>query len=51
MAGGYDVVIAAGVESMSSVPLGSSRPASTGRRNAARYPDGLVGLPGKSNRD
>ena len=29
MAGGYDVVIAAGVESMSSVPLGSSRPAST----------------------
>jgi acetyl-CoA acyltransferase len=42
MAGGYDVVIAAGVESMSSVPLGSSRPASTGRRNAARYPDGLV---------
>jgi acetyl-CoA acyltransferase len=42
MAGGYDVVIAAGVESMSSVPLGSSRPASTGRRNAVRYPDGLV---------
>jgi acetyl-CoA acyltransferase len=42
IAGGYDVVIAAGVESMSSVPLGSSRPASTGQRNAARYPDGLV---------
>jgi acetyl-CoA acyltransferase len=42
MAGGYDVVIAAGVESMSSVPLGNSRPASTGRRNAVRYPDGLV---------
>jgi acetyl-CoA acyltransferase len=42
MAGGYDVVIAAGVESMSAVPLGSSRPASLGQRNAARYPDGLV---------
>ena len=42
MAGGYDIVIAAGVESMSAVPLGSSRPASTGRRNAARYPGGLV---------
>jgi len=42
MAGSYDIVIAAGVESMSSVPLGSSRPASLGRRNAVRYPDGLV---------
>ncbi len=42
MAGGYDVVIAAGVESMSAVPLGSSRPASLGQRNAARYPEGLV---------
>jgi acetyl-CoA acyltransferase len=42
MAGGYDVVLAAGVESMSVVPLGSSRPASLGRRNAERYPDGLV---------
>ncbi|MDQ2814631.1 MAG: steroid 3-ketoacyl-CoA thiolase, partial [Actinomycetota bacterium] len=42
MAGGYDIVIAAGVESMSAVPLGSSRPASLGRRNAARYPGGLV---------
>jgi acetyl-CoA acyltransferase len=42
MAGGYEVVVAAGVEMMSAVPLGSSRPASTGRGNAARYPDGLV---------
>jgi acetyl-CoA acyltransferase len=42
IAGGYDIVIAAGVESMSAVPLGSSRPVSTGRRAAARYPDGLV---------
>jgi len=42
MAGGYDIVIAAGVESMSAVPSGSSRPASTGRRNAARYPGRLV---------
>jgi acetyl-CoA acyltransferase len=42
MAGGYDIVIAAGVESMSAVPLGSSRPASLGQRNAARYPQGLV---------
>jgi len=42
MAGGYDIVIAAGVESMSAVPLGSSRPASLGQRNAARYPGGLV---------
>ncbi len=42
MAGGYDVVVAAGVESMSAVPLGSSRLASLGRGNAARYPDGLV---------
>jgi acetyl-CoA acyltransferase len=42
MAGGYDIVIAAGVESMSAVPLGSSRPASLGQRNAARYPEGLV---------
>lgn len=42
MAGGYDVVIAAGVEMMSSVPLGSSRPESRGLRTAARYPDGLV---------
>jgi acetyl-CoA acyltransferase len=42
MAGGYEVVVAAGVEMMSAVPLGSSRPASTGRGNAARYPGGLV---------
>ena len=42
MAGTCDVVIAAGVESMSAVPLGSSRPASLGQRNAARYPEGLV---------
>ena len=42
IAGGYDVVIAAGVEMMSAVPLGSSRPASTGAGNAARYPEGLV---------
>jgi acetyl-CoA acyltransferase len=42
MAGGYDIVVAAGVESMSAVPLGSSRPARTSRRNAARYPEGLV---------
>jgi acetyl-CoA acyltransferase len=42
IAGGYDVVIAAGIESMSAVPLGASRPASRGVRSAARYPDGLV---------
>jgi len=42
IAGAYDIVIAAGVEMMSAVPLGSSRPASFGRRNADRYPDGLV---------
>ena len=42
MADGYDVVIAAGIEMMSSVPLGSSRPQSRGARTAARYPDGLV---------
>jgi len=43
IAGAYDVVIAAGVESMSRVPLGSS---GTGGANAdgiqRRYPDGLV---------
>ena len=42
IAGGYDVVMAAGIESMSAVPLGSSRPASRGVRSAARYPAGLV---------
>lgn len=44
IAGAYDIVIAAGVESMSRVPLGSSRhggSAAPGIR--ARYPDGLVG--------
>jgi acetyl-CoA acyltransferase len=42
MTGSYDVVLAAGVESMSVVPLGSSRPASRGARTARRYPEGLV---------
>lgn len=42
MAGAYDVVVACGVESMSAVPLGSSRPASRGDRTARRYPEGLV---------
>ncbi|MDP9184004.1 MAG: thiolase family protein [Actinomycetota bacterium] len=42
MARGYDVVIAAGIDMMSVVPLGSSRPASRGVRSAARYPNGLV---------
>ncbi len=42
LAGGYDVAIAAGVESMSCVPIGSSRPASLGEAATARYPDGLV---------
>lgn len=42
MAGSYDIVVAAGVESMSAVPIGSSRPKSRGVRTAARYPDGLV---------
>ena len=43
MAGAYDIVIAAGVESMSRVPLGSSRAGgSTARGIRARYPDGLV---------
>lgn len=43
MAGAYDVVIAGGVESMSRVPLGSSRQGGTvspGMRS--RYPEGLV---------
>ncbi len=45
MAGAYDIVIAAGVESMSRVPLGSaSGPQSPyGAGIAARYPEGLVG--------
>ncbi|MBN9193655.1 thiolase family protein [Microbacterium sp.] len=43
MAGAYDIVIAAGVESMSRVPLGSSAHGGTLSRGIrARYPDGLV---------
>jgi acetyl-CoA acyltransferase len=45
LAGAYDVVIAAGVESMSRVPMGSSvLPGSNpfGAGMAERYPDGLV---------
>lgn len=42
IAGAYDVVFACGVESMSAVPIGSSRPASRGERTARRYPEGLV---------
>ena len=45
LAGAYDVVIAAGVESMSRVPMGSAvLPGSNpfGADMAARYPDGLV---------
>jgi acetyl-CoA acyltransferase len=41
IAGAYDVVIAAGVESMSTVPLGISRP-STSPMAASRFPEGLV---------
>ncbi len=43
MAGAYDIVIAAGVESMSRVPLGSSRTGGSPSRGIAeRYPEGLV---------
>jgi len=43
IAGAYDVVIAAGVESMSRVPLGSSAHGGTVSNGVAhRYPDGLV---------
>ena len=43
IAGAYDIVIAAGVESMSRVPLGSSRQGgSTAPGIRARYPEGLV---------
>ena len=44
IAGGYDIVIAAGVESMSRVPLGSSATGASpfGDRFAEHYPDGLV---------
>lgn len=41
MAGAYDVVVAAGVESMSRIPLGSSRPPIADSVRA-RFPDGLV---------
>ncbi|CAN3128728.1 thiolase family protein [Mycobacterium sp. smrl_JER01] len=45
LAGAYDVVIAAGVESMSRVPMGSSVLAGSnpfGAAMTARYPEGLV---------
>ncbi|GAA4856612.1 thiolase family protein [Actinomycetospora corticicola] len=42
IAGAYDVVVACGVESMSAVPIGRSRPSSRGERTARRYPEGLV---------
>src|SRR5688500_1142253 len=44
LAGSYDVVVAAGVESMSRVPMGSSAQGAdvAGERFRARYPDGLV---------
>ena len=44
IAGAYDIVIAGGVESMSRVPLGSSRAGGSRSRAASRerYPDGLV---------
>ncbi|GAA4737282.1 thiolase family protein [Actinomycetospora chibensis] len=42
VAGAYDVVVAGGIESMSAVPIGSSRPRSRGVRTAERYPEGLV---------
>ncbi len=44
MAGSYDIAIAAGVESMSRVPLGSAQGSQSpfGQRIAARFPDGLV---------
>jgi acetyl-CoA acyltransferase len=43
-AGAYDVVVAAGVESMSRVPMGASAQGAdtSGERLRARYPDGLV---------
>ena len=42
-AGGYDVVVGAGVESMSRVPMGSAVTADPfGVKVAARYPDGLI---------
>ena len=42
MTGAHEIVIAAGVESMSAVPIGASRPSSRGVRTARRYPAGLV---------
>lgn len=43
IAGAYDIAIAAGVESMSTIPLGSAWVgATTSPRLAARYPAGLV---------
>jgi len=43
IAGAYDIVIAAGVESMSRVPLGSAAHGGTVSQGVARrYPDGLV---------
>lgn len=43
MAGAYDIVIAGGVESMSRVPLGSSRAGGVVSDGiGARYPDGLI---------
>ncbi|MCR2815368.1 thiolase family protein [Microbacterium jiangjiandongii] len=44
MAGGYDIVIAAGVESMSRVPLGAAARGGSpaGSRLRSRFPDGLV---------
>lgn len=43
MAGAYDIVIAAGVESMSRVPLGTNAHGGVPSRGLAeRYPDGLV---------
>ncbi|MYR07646.1 acetyl-CoA C-acyltransferase [Gordonia sp. SID5947] len=46
MSGAYDVVVAAGVESMSRVPMGSAVAGTADLNGAAfdkRYPDGLVG--------
>jgi acetyl-CoA acetyltransferases len=44
LAGAYDVVIAAGVESMSRVPIGSARGTGglNGERFTTRFPEGLV---------
>lgn len=44
MAGAYDVVVAAGVESMTRVPMGSSTGGADpfGERTRARYHDGLI---------